>query len=645
MAVDMMMPNLGRKKVVVGIRFDGHATELLDWAVKKVAAPGDTVVAIHVCRNSGSVLEERALLDEQLESHQRLCKQKQIVLSAEVVNGKSVRKALVREATNCSASAVVLGITKHSALISGLASVAKYCVKRLPPTTQVMAIYNGKVVFSRFSRLEFRDDGLELEESDGRDSVASSRDDDCLSPFGRHKKGSLSTISFPAAEFTKQRPGWPLLQSSSLATRPVQEARKMSVVQWVMKLPRRSVSEVSAYSCNTRTCRLGDDQDLEQKFTSCSNVFSYDLLQMCTCNFSSGHLIAKGGCNSVYKGVLPYGKPVAVKVLESTREARKDFIREMNIMAAVKHKRIAPLLGICTQDYKLISVYKFLSKGSLEENLQNNIKREKRELSWEVRFRIAIGIAEALNYLHNECSRPVIHRDVKSSNILLTDEFEPQLCDFGLAMWGPTTTSSMIVMDSDVVGTFGYLAPEYFMYGKVSDKIDVYAFGVVLLELLSGRKPIVNGTENAKTQQSLIMWAMPKLKNGDLRSILDPNLNENVDEDRMQRMALAARLCLTRAARLRPNMRQILHILVDGVECCDGWETEEDDDNDNEDDEVYPESSAESHLSVVLGLLDDDDKSTSFDGGSSSSNTDPNSPHLSHRQCVEEFMMKKRWSR
>lgn len=156
----------------------------------------------------------------------------------------------------------------------------------------------------------------------------------------------------------------------------------------------------------------------------------------------------------------------------------------------------------------------------------------KSALSWEVRFNLAIGIAEALNYLHNECSRPVIHRDIKSSNILLSSDFEPQvlyridaddnygsqiqrkqgfltfpfvfsqLSDFGLAMWGPTTSS--FLTNGDVVGTFGYLAPEYFMYGKVSDKIDVYSFGVVLLELLSGRKPI--RSDSPKGQESLVLW-------------------------------------------------------------------------------------------------------------------------------------------
>ncbi|KAI3446261.1 hypothetical protein Pfo_002926 [Paulownia fortunei] len=676
--------NLGRKKVLVGIRLDVHAKELLDWALVKVADPGDSVVAIHVCLNSDSISKEKTLLDGYLEDYEGLCNKKQVALSAEVLKGNSIRKVLVREAKKHSASAVIVGITKPSAL-GGWASIAKYCAKRLPPNTEVMAIYNGKIVFSRCSKillegpgldpkpsfymndnLTFKDNHSEFGESemseisrfsfDGRDGNTSSKDD-VVSPVGRHKRGSLSSISLPAEEFTKQRPGWPLLQTASSMTQLALEARKMSVVQWVMTLPHRSLSDVSESNAPTSyktedslerengkvaemstidklASRQALPKDLElilvRNSVGCK-VFSHDVLKMSTSEFSSGNLIGKGGCNSVYMGILPEGKPVAVKVLESSKEAWKDFILEVDIMTTLKHKRIAPLLGICIEDNDLISVYDLMSKGNLEENLHGN-RKENSVLSWEARFQIAVEIAEALNYLHNECPRPVIHRDIKSSNILLTDELEPQLCDFGLAIWGPTTAS--FLMDSDVVGTFGYIAPEYFMYGKVSDKIDVYAFGVVLLELLSGRKPI--GLEATKGQESLVMWAKPRLESRDFKSILDPNLDGNIDEAQVQRMALAAALCLTQAARLRPKMCQILNILcgeelVDGAKpkCGNYDDPENQDDND---DEVYPDSSAESHLS--LAFLDVNDNSTSF------SSLDQSSPLSS----VEEYL-KKRWSR
>ncbi|KAH6777058.1 hypothetical protein C2S51_008370 [Perilla frutescens var. frutescens] len=669
--------HLGRKKVIVGIRLDGYAKELLDWAVVKVADPGDCVVAIHVCRNSGCISKEKELLDGYLGDYEGLCNKKQVAVSAEVLKGNSIRRALVREAKNHGASAVIVGINKHSAL-GGWASVAKYCAKKLPLTTDVMAVHNGKVVFSRCSKvllegavldpkpsfygndsISVRDNISEFGESeisemsrfsfDARDGNISSRDDVISPVFGMHKRGSLRSISLPAADFTKQRPGWPLLQTTSSVTQIGVEARNMSVVQWVMTLPRRPLSDVSSESSSPMSCKTDDSlegggmsrsskgaslqelpKDLELILISnpvgC-RVFSLDFLKISTCDFSSGNLIGKGGCNSVFKGVLPQGKAVAVKILESSKEAWKDFFHEVDIMTALKHTRIAPLIGICVEDDVLISVYDLMSRGNLEDNLHGSI-RENTVLPWETRSRIAIGIAEALNYLHNECPRPVIHRDIKSSNILLTDELEPQLSDFGLAIWGPTTASYL--MDSDVVGTFGYLAPEYFMYGKVSDKIDVYAFGVVLLELLSGRKPIAS--ETAKNQESLIMWAKPRLESKDLKSILDPNL-ENINEAEMQRMALAAALCLTQSARLRPKMHQILSILR-GEECLDETRPKCDDDQENEDendDEVYPDSSAESHLS--LAFLDINENSTSF------SSIDQSSP-----LSVEEYL-KKRWSR
>lgn len=250
-------------------------------------------------------------------------------------------------------------------------------------------------------------------------------------------------------------------------------------------------------------------------------------------------------------------------------------------------------------------------------------------MPWELRYNVAVGIAEGLDYLHNELSRPVIHRDIKSSNILLSDGFEPKLSDFGLAIWGPTDSSFLI--QADVVGTFGYLAPEYFMYGKLSDKIDVYAFGVVLLELLSGKRPI--SFENLKGQQSLVMWAKPIIESGDVKGILDPNLNGNINETQMHRMIRAATLCITRSGRLRPKMRQILELLRGEKEVEKWGETpnEEMESQEQHDDEVYPNSRPELHLSVAM--LDVDDDCTSFSSMEQSSNF-----------STDEYL-KERWSR
>ncbi|KAK1553893.1 hypothetical protein Q3G72_005009 [Acer saccharum] len=323
--------------------------------------------------------------------------------------------------------------------------------------------------------------------------------------------------------------------------------------------------------------------------------FSYAELESATCQFSSENLIGEGGCSNVYKGCLSNGKLVAVKVLKSYKEAWSDFCLEADITFSLKHRNITPLVGVCMEDNILVLVYDFLPKGSLDEVLHG---QEGTQLPWQVRFKVAVAIADALNYLHNECSKPVIHRDIKSSNILLSNELEPQLSDFGLAIWAPTDSSFAI--HEDVAGTFGYIAPEYFMRGRLSDKIDVYSYGVVLLELMSGRKPIAS--KNLEVHESLIKWATPLLKTGDVEALLDPNLvDDYYDSDQMQRMVLVANLCINQPAWLRPKANQILRLL-----------TEEDDGkeygvkgscNQEDEDEDLLEFDGKPRLDLSLSLL------------------------------------------
>ncbi|KAF9684491.1 hypothetical protein SADUNF_Sadunf04G0123700 [Salix dunnii] len=674
MTVEEEAKAIERRNVLVGIRIDSQSRELFSWAIVKVAEPGDCVIAVHVSGSSGHALRDKPLLDSYLEVYDGLCSMKKVGLTGHLARGISVRRTLVREAKNHTAVAIVVGISGQGAL-RGWASTARYCAKRLRPTTDVLAIYNGKIVFRRCNNNQlpglggdpkpsfkinknfstFRRTQSEFGDSEADTEISSfellSRDDsenskgEVCSIFDVRKKRSNSLFS---GDILDQRPGWPLLRRVNSAIPQNMHVRQLSVAQWAMTLPDRSslqIPRVSNFeggekgkimdernrSSSSALGELENDRNILQKASSSScKWFSYEVLKKATSSFSSENLFGKGGCNRVYKGVLPDGKPVAVKVQKSSQEAMKDFAHEVAIISSLNHKRITPLLGFCIKDTVLISVYDFFSKGSLEENLHGKSK-EKSPLSWEVRFDIAVKIAEALYHLHNECSRPVIHRDIKSSNILLSDGFEPQLTDFGMAIWGPTTTS--FVTQDEVVGTFGYLAPEYFMYGKVSDKIDVYAFGVVILELLSGRKPISSDT--TKGQESLVMWAKPLLESGNAKDLVDPNLNGNFDEVQMQRMVFAATHCITRAARLRPKMSEILKLLRGDKELekwanpqnKDPWDPE----NQDNDDEVYPSSSAELHLS--LALLDVDDDSTS-----SSSLEQVNNLSL------EEYV-KDRWSR
>lgn len=312
---------------------------------------------------------------------------------------------------------------------------------------------------------------------------------------------------------------------------------------------------------STRRSLPEELEGLHEMYSATCRLFQYEELVLATSKFKPENMIGKGGNSQVYRGRLPDGKELAVKILKHSEDVLKEFVMEIEIITALHHKNIISLFGFCFEENNLLLVYDFLSRGSLEENLHGN-RKDPLTFGLTERYKVALGVAEALEYLHSTSFKPVIHRDVKSSNILLSDDFEPQLSDFGLATWASTTSSHITC--TEVAGTFGYLAPEYFMYGKVNDKIDVFAFGVVLLELFSGKKPISN--KYPKGQESLVMWARPVLNGGKFAQILDPGLGSGYDCDLMERMMLAATLCIRRSPRARPHMSLVVKLLQGDVE-------------------------------------------------------------------------------
>nr|DAD40920.1 TPA_asm: hypothetical protein HUJ06_015243 [Nelumbo nucifera] len=222
--------------------------------------------------------------------------------------------------------------------------------------------------------------------------------------------------------------------------------------------------------------------------------FSYQELAAATDNFSSEKLIGKGGHAEVYKGCLSDGQFIAVKRLIKKEEDRiSNFLSELGIIAHVNHPNAARLLGFGVEG-GLHLILQYSPHGSLASVLHGT----KESLEWGTRFKVALGIAEGLNYLHHGCHRRIIHRDIKASNILLTQDYEPQISDFGLAKWLPEQWTHHIVFP--IEGTIGYLSPEYFMHGIVDEKTDVFAFGVLLLELITGRRAVDS------CRQSLVMW-------------------------------------------------------------------------------------------------------------------------------------------
>ncbi|KAG0527852.1 hypothetical protein BDA96_06G269100 [Sorghum bicolor] len=335
--------------------------------------------------------------------------------------------------------------------------------------------------------------------------------------------------------------------------------------------------------------------------------FSYEELDHATNGFHKDNMVGKGGYGEVYRGVLDDGRAVAVKRLAPTAAAdekkEKDFLTELGTVGHVRHPNVSALLGCCV-DRGLHLVFDFSTRGSVSANL-HDLKLP--AMSWKQRHGIAVGTARGLRYLHKGCARRIIHRDIKASNILLTADYEPQISDFGLARWLPSEWTHHAI--APIEGTFGCLAPEYFTHGIVDEKTDVFAFGVFLLELISGRKP-VDGSH-----KSLIAWAKPYLSDGVVQGLVDPRLGDGYDAGQLRRLMFVASLCVRAAAVWRPTMTQVLELLESGEISQDQWQMPEkeeqdelwdfddlddfeDDDDDNYDDESDSPSISSSACSI-----------------------------------------------
>ncbi|XP_044468967.1 probable serine/threonine-protein kinase PBL26 isoform X2 [Mangifera indica] len=309
-------------------------------------------------------------------------------------------------------------------------------------------------------------------------------------------------------------------------------------------------------------------QSLERSISPVANSLrrlSYGEILAATRNFSKGRVLGRGALSFVFRGKVGFLRTsVAIKKLDKEdKESSKAFCRELMIASSLHHSNIVPLVGFCIDPEEgLFLVYKYVSGGSLERHLHEKRKRVKGSsaLTWSDRYQVALKIAEAIAYLHNGTERCVVHRDIKPSNILLSSKKTPKLCDFGLATW--TSAPSVPFLCKTVKGTFGYLAPEYFQHGKVSDKTDVYAFGVVLLELLTGRKPYEAG--GPPGEENLVLWAKPLLHKGmaAVEELLDPQLKcTSKNSTQISRMIQAASACVSSEESQRPGIDEIVATL------------------------------------------------------------------------------------
>lgn len=307
--------------------------------------------------------------------------------------------------------------------------------------------------------------------------------------------------------------------------------------------------------------------------------FTLSELAAATNNFSIENKIGAGSFGIVYKGKLPDGREVAIKRGETAQKTKKlqekeiAFESELAFLSRLHHKHLVRLVGYCEELDERLLVYEFMKNGALYDHLhdRNNMDKHSSVLnSWKVRIKIALDAARGIEYLHNYAVPTVIHRDIKSSNILLDENWSARVSDFGLSLMSPEPDRDVQPMKA--AGTVGYMDPEYYVYNVLTAKSDVYGLGVVMLELLTGRRAIFKegGGEDGEAPVSLVDFAVPAIVAGELVKVLDwrvgpPELNE---AEAVELMANTARHCVNLEGKDRPTMNDIVSNLERALLLC-----------------------------------------------------------------------------
>lgn len=288
-------------------------------------------------------------------------------------------------------------------------------------------------------------------------------------------------------------------------------------------------------------------------------VFTFKDLEVATENFSETNVIGNGGFGVVYKGILSDGKMAAVKMLHREgKQGERAFRQEVDLLSTLHSPYLMELLGYCADQHHRLLIFEYMPNGTLQQHLHTPHNRAQ-PLNWGTRLRIALDCARALEFLHEHTTPSVIHRDFKCSNILLDQNFRAKVSDFGLAKIGSDKINGQI--STRVMGTTGYLAPEYASTGRLTTKSDVYSYGVVLLELLTGRVPV--DTKRPSGEHVLVSWALPRLTCREkLAQMVDPALQGQYYKKDLIQIAAIAAMCVQTEADYRPLMTDVVQSLI-----------------------------------------------------------------------------------
>ncbi|XP_073149163.1 probable serine/threonine-protein kinase PBL26 [Henckelia pumila] len=372
----------------------------------------------------------------------------------------------------------------------------------------------------------------------------------CFSCFSSHEKKASKNVGNNATRSTLPVSSHHHREPPSPQRRP--QPRPPSQPLPRPENPRKTTSEA------TNNRRAAGEDSNNNNNNIAAQTFTFRELASATKNFRQENLLGEGGFGRVYKGRLDKtGQIVAVKQLDRNGlQGNREFLVEVLMLSLLHHQNLVSLIGYCADGEQRLLVYEYMALGSLEDHLLDVSPRQT-PLPWLTRMKIALHAAKGLEYLHDKANPPVIYRDLKSSNILLDEEFNAKLSDFGLAKLGPVGDKTHV--SSRVMGTYGYCAPEYQRTGHLTAKSDVYSFGVVLLELITGKRSI--DTRRRGDLQNLVRWAEPIFKEPHRFSELaDPLLQEFPKKSFNQAIAIAA-MCLQEDTSVRPFMSDVVTAL------------------------------------------------------------------------------------
>uniref|UniRef100_A0A5B7A7C6 Protein kinase domain-containing protein n=1 Tax=Davidia involucrata TaxID=16924 RepID=A0A5B7A7C6_DAVIN len=335
-------------------------------------------------------------------------------------------------------------------------------------------------------------------------------------------------------------------------TQPTSDTLKVSPYKDVKKelSVKKDPKVVNQSSVKKEASKDGETDGIE------APTFTFSQLAAATENFKSEYFLGEGGFGKVYKGkVEDTGQVVAIKKLDRNGlQGIKEFVVEVSTLSQADHSNLVKLIGCCAEGDQRLLVYEYMPLGSLEDHL-HDLRPNRKRLDWNTRMKIAAGAARGLEYLHDKMDPPVIYRDLKCSNILLGEGYHPKISDFGLAKVGPVGDNTHV--STRVMGTYGYCAPDYAMTGQLTFKSDIYSFGVVLLEIITGRKAI-DDTRSA-AEQNLVAWARPLFKDRrKFSQMADPVLQGQYPmRGLFQALAISA-MCVQE----QPNMRPLIADVV-----------------------------------------------------------------------------------